>query len=97
MHRIPTTPIVGVEKRQYRKGQDGPFATKGKGISEKVDVKISRSGPPGTISVEQAKELLAETALTDEQVEEIKEQVRLLVEVIYEKWLQDGRKHSRGG
>jgi len=60
-----------------------------KEISEKVVAESSRSEPPGTISLEQARELLGDRTLTDEQVEEIKEQVRLLVEVIYEKWLQD--------
>lgn len=56
MQRIPTTPNIGVEDRQHTKGPDGPSATKGKSISEKVDVKISRSGPLGTIRIEQENE-----------------------------------------
>lgn len=39
--------------------------------------------------------MIGDPSLTDEQVEEIKEQMRLLVEVIYEKWLQD-RSQSKG-
>ena len=39
--------------------------------------------------------LLGDPALTDEMVEEIKEHVRLLVEIMYEKWSQD-RSQSKG-
>ena len=41
--------------------------------------------PPGTISLETARGLLRDPNLTDQEVEEIKEQVRLMVEIIYEK------------
>ncbi len=95
MQRIPTTPIVGVEERRFRVGQDRPSGTADKGISGKVVAEFSRSGPPGTIGVEQASELLEDPTLTDDRVEQIQEQVRLLVEVIYEKWLQD-RSQNKG-
>ena len=86
---------VFCNERQNRVGQSRPYVTVDKGISGKVVVESSRSGPAGTISVEQARELLEDPTLTDDQVEEIKEQVRLLVEVIYERWLQD-RSHNEG-
>ena len=94
MQRTPPTPDVGVKERRKRAGQSRPSGIVDKGISGKV-VAESRSGPPGTIGVEQARELLEDPTLTDDQVEEIKEQVRLLVEVIHEKWLQD-RSHNEG-
>ena len=94
MQRTPTTPDVGVEKRRYKVGQDGPSGTADQGISAKVVADSSRAGPPGTISLEQAKELLGNSALADDEVEEIKEQVRQLVEVIYEKWLEDQSKRQ---
>ena len=97
MQRKPTTLNAGVGERQYRKGQDGPSASKGKGISGKVVARSSPSEPPGTIGLEQARELLGDPTLTDEQVEEIKEQVRLMVEIIYEKWLQDQSQNKGAG
>ena len=45
--------------------------------------------PPGIISLKDAKALLEDPNLTDQEVEEIKEQIRLMLEIIYEKWLQD--------
>ena len=89
MQRTPTTPNVGVNKRRYRAGQDRLSGTVDQGISVKVVREHAKSTPPGNISLEEARELLGIPNLTDEQVEEIKEQVRFLVEVIYEKWLQD--------
>jgi hypothetical protein len=76
-------------------GQGRPSETADEEISRKIVTEFSRSGPPGTISLEQARELLDDPTLTDDQVGEFKEQVRLLVDVIYEKWLQD-RSHSKG-
>ena len=95
MQRTPPTPDVGVKERRKKVGQSRPSGTVEKGISGKVVAESSSSGPPGTISLEEARELLGNPRLTDEQVEETKEQVRLLVEVIYEKWLQD-RSHNKG-
>ena len=95
MQRTPTTPDAGVDERPNRVGQSRPSGTADKGISGKVVAESPRSGPPGTISLEEARELLGNPRLTDEQVEETKEQVRLLVEVIYEKWLQ-GRSQNKG-
>ena len=95
MERTPTTPHVGVKERRCRAGQDRPSGEADKEISGKVVVESSRSAPPGTIGLEQARELLDDATLTDEQIEEIKEQVRLMVEIIYEKWLQD-RSQSQG-
>jgi len=89
MKRTPTTPDAGVEERRYRVGQDRPSGTEDQGILVKVVAGVSRSAPHGTISLDRAKELLGDPALTDEKVEEIKEHVRLLVEIIYEKWSQD--------
>lgn len=97
MHRIPTTPKVGVEERRYRVGHNRPSGTAGDGISGKVVGGRAKSAPPGTISIEQARELIGDPTLTDEQIEEIKEQVRLMVEIIYEKWLQDRSQRSGGG
>ncbi len=95
MQRTPPTPDVGVKERRKRAGQSRPSGIVDRGISGKVVAESSTFGPPGTISVEQARELLEDPTLTDHQVGEIKEQVRLLVEVIYEKWLQD-RSHNEG-
>ena len=95
MQRTPTTPDVGVEERRYSADQDRPSGTADKEISRKVVARVSRSAPHGTISLDRAKELLGDPALTDEMVEEIKEHVRLLVEIIYEKWSQD-RVQSKG-
>ena len=81
----------------------------GRAMSQKVRKKTIQSIPdqvpekseergqlelPGTISLEQARELIGDPSLTDEQVAEIKKQVRLLVEVIYEKWLEDQKKQK---
>jgi len=95
MERTPTTPHGGVEERRCRADQDRPSGTADKEISGKVVVESPTSQPPGTIGLEQAREILDDPTFTDEQVEEIKEQVRLLVEVIYEKWLVD-RGQSNG-
>ena len=89
MQRIPTTPIVGVEERRFRVGQDRPSGTADKGISGKVVGEGEKPAPPGTIGLEEARELLADPKLTDQEVDDLKEQVRLMVEIIYEKWLQD--------
>ena len=94
MQRRPTTPDAGVEERRYRAGQDRPSGTADEGVSVKVDGEQLKSAPPGTISLEEARELLGIPNLTDQRVDEIKEQVRLLVEVIYEKWLQDRSQHD---
>lgn len=56
--------------------------------------KRGRQEPPGTISLEEAKALLGDPSPTDQEVKEIKEQVRLMVEIIYEKWLQDQQKRD---
>ena len=95
MQRTPTTPKVGVEERPYRVGQDRPSGTADKGISEKAVTERSKLAPPGTIGLHEAKELLGDPNLTDQEIEEIKEQVRLMVEITYEKWLQD-RRQSEG-
>ena len=89
MQRTPTTPDAGVKERRYRAGQDRPSGTADQGVSVKAVGEQSKSAPPGTISLEEARELLGNPNLTDQEVDEIKEQVRLLVEIIYEKWLQD--------
>lgn len=54
MQRTPTTPNVGVNERRYRVGQKRLSGTADKGISGKVVAGSSGSGPPGTISLEQA-------------------------------------------
>ena len=95
MQRTPTTPNVGVEERRYRVGQDRPSGTADKGISGKAVGESTKPAPPGTIGLEEARGLLGDPNLTDQEVEEIKEQVRLMVEIIYEKWLQD-RRQSEG-
>ena len=95
MQRTTTKPNAGVEERRNRVGQDRPSGTADQGISQKVVAVVSGSTPHGTISLGRAKELLGDPALTDEKVEEIKEHVRLLVEIIYEKWSQD-RVQSKG-
>ena len=67
------------------------------GIREKFPDESKKKGqpePPGTISFEEAKEFLRDAKLTDEQILEAKEQVRLMVEIIYEKWLQDRKKRD---
>ena len=89
MQTTPTTPHAGVTERRYKAGQDRPSGTADEGISVKAVGEQSKSAPPGTISLEEARELLGNPNLTDQEVDEIKEQVRLLVEVIYEKWLLD--------
>ena len=95
MQRTPTTPDVGVEERRNSVGQDRPSGPADQGISQKVVAGASGSTPPGKISLDRAKELLGDPALTDTKVEEIKEQIRLLVEIMYEKWSQD-RTQSNG-
>lgn len=94
MQRTPTTPDAGVKERRYRAGQDRPPVKADDGVSVKAVGEQSKSAPPGTISLEEARELLGIPNLTDQDVDEIKEQVRLLVEVIYEKWLQDRSQHD---
>ena len=89
MQRTPTTPNAGVEERRNIAGQDRPSGKADNTISVKVVGGNAQSTPPGTISLEEARELLGNPDMTDEEVHEIKEQVRLLVEVIYEKCLQD--------
>jgi hypothetical protein len=41
------------------------------------------------VTLEQAKELLAEYNLADEQVEEIRDAFKKMAEIIYEKWASD--------
>ncbi len=97
MQRIPTTPIVGVEERRFRVGQDRPSGTADKGILGKAVGEREKPAPPGTIGLEEARELLGDPKLTDQEVEDMKEQVRLMVEIIYEKWLQDQSKNKKVG
>ena len=96
MQRTPTTPNAGVEERRYTTGQTGPSGTSDNPISVKVVGEHAESTPPGTISLGEARELLGNPNLTDQKVDEIKEQIRLLVEVIYEKWLQDRSQNNEG-
>ncbi len=96
MQRTPTTPDADVEERRTRVGQERPSVTSDQGISVKTVGERAKAAPPGTISLEEAKELLGDSNLTDKEIDEIKEQARLLVEVIYEKWLQDRNKDKRG-
>lgn len=41
------------------------------------------------ISVEEMKKILNDDSLSDEQVREIRDELRALAEVIFEKWQQD--------
>ncbi len=66
-----------------------------KSASEQIPAGPEEGGkrePPGAISLEEARALLGDSNLTDQEIEEAKEQVRLMVEIIYEKWLQDQEK-----
>ena len=89
MQTTPTTPNVGVNERRNQMGRDRLSGTVDQVISVKVVREHAKSTPPGNISLEEAREFLGNPNLTDQEVDEIKEQVRLLVEIIYEKWLQD--------
>ena len=97
MQRTPTTPNAGVEERRSRVGQDRPSGTADKGISGKAVGEREKPAPPGTLGLEEARELLGDPKLTDQEVDDIKEQVRLMVEIIYEKWLQDQRQNKGVG
>ncbi len=40
------------------------------------------------LSIEETKKLLNDTTISDEQVEQIRDEIRALVEVIFQSWLE---------
>lgn len=76
------------------KGNNKPTKTVHSQLPDESQVREQQE-PLGTISLEEAKALIGDPNLTDQEVEEIKEQVRLMVEIIYEKWLQDRENQAK--
>lgn len=55
---------------------------------------LSDGRMPGELSLEEAQELIDDPLLSDEEMKAIQEEARRVIEVIYEKWLQDRKKQQ---